>query len=74
MARTSNLFYTPSPYEDSVVVVNETREDKTKKEKPGLQRHIPYEQIKGVFSTGRGGDQRIKAFYTTRPEKDSYHK
>ncbi len=56
------------------VVVNETREDKTKEARPGLQRHIPYEQIKGVFSTGRGADQKIKAFYTTRPEKDSYHK
>ena len=56
------------------VIVNETREDTTKKEKPGLQTHIPYEQIKGVFSTGRGANQRIAAFYTTRPEKDSYHK
>ena len=56
------------------VIVNETREDTTKKEKPGLQRHIPYEQLKGVFSTGRGANQKIKAFYTTRPEKDEYHK
>lgn len=56
------------------VVVNETREKETMTGINGLQRHIPYEQIKGVFSTGRGADQKIKAFYTTRPEKDSYHK
>ena len=59
---------------EKYVVVNETREKETKTGKNGVQRHIPYEQLKGAFSTGRGKDQRIKAFYTTRPEKDSYHK
>ncbi len=59
---------------EKYVVVNETREEKTKTGINGVQRHIPYEQLKRSFSTGRGANQRIKAFYTTRPEKDSYHK
>jgi len=56
------------------VIVNETREKETEKGKKGLQRHIPYEELKGIFSTGRGEKQKIKAFYTTRPQKDSYYK
>ena len=59
---------------EKYVVVNETREKETRTGINGVQRHIPYEQLKGVFSTGRGANQKIKAFYTTRPEKDSYHK
>ena len=56
------------------VVVNETRSEETDSERNGVQKHIPYEQLMGIFSTGRGDNQRIESFYTTRPTKDSTHK